>query len=484
LLRSLFVEGLILALAGSGAGLLLALGGLHVLRTTAQAIVPRVDAIRLDTPVLLMTLAIATVVALLCTIGPGLHVIRRGVSPIVRQTGATGLHAGRRMASSLAVAQIALSIVVLISAVLVGRSILRLLHVDVGVNASHAVTMKLMLADATLLKPGERQAFVQQLLERVQGLPGVQHVALGSSLPPSTSQVEIGIRLVGDGRDEMKIMNYVAATPGFARALGMRLLAGRFLEPADATSGQPVAVITPSVARHLFGQRDPIGQEVVARIPGDGGRRATVVGVVDEVRYSGLTERPEGAMYVPWQRLPLGVVYLVVRTTGDPLAAVPAIRGVISDIDGAQPVAAVRSLEDAISGSVADRRFHGFVASSFAVLACGVALLGLVATLGRMVSQRRHELAVRSALGATPRQAIGMIMTDAAKLTIGGVITGTVLALVACRMLQAYLFEVSASDPVAFMLTSAATIAAALLACLIPASRAASVDPAMLLRSD
>jgi putative ABC transport system permease protein len=484
LLQSLFVEGLLLALAGSIAGVLVALGGLHVLRMTAGAVVPRVDAIRLDTPVLFMTLGIATVVALLCTLGPGIHVLRRGVSPIVRQTGAAGLHSGRRMASSLAVAQIALSIVVLIGAVLLGRSIFRLLRVDVGVDTSHAVTMKLMLADATLLKPGERQAFVQQLLERVQALPGVQHVALGSNLPPSTSQVDIGIRLVGDGRDEMKIMNYVSATPDFARALGMRLLAGRFLEPADATGGQLVAVITPSVARHLFGERDPVGREVVARIPADGGRRARVVGVVDEVRYSGLTERPEGAIYIPWQRLPLGVVYLVVRTAGDPLAAVPAIRGAIADIDVGQPVAAVRSLEDTIAGSLAGRRFHAFVASGFAVLACGVALLGLVATLGRMVAQRRHELAVRSALGATPRQAVGLIMTDAVRLTIGGVLAGTALALMASRTLQTYLFEVSSSDPAAYMLVAAATIAAALLACLIPAYRAASVDPATLLRAD
>ena len=215
-------------MAGSAVGVLVAFGGLQLLRATAASVLPRIDAVRLALPVLLLSLGIAGLVALVCTMGPGFHVVRRGVSPIVRQTGAAGLHAGRRMTRSLAVAQLALSIVVLITAVLLGRSIARLLNVDVGVNARHAVTMKLMLAESTLLKQGERQAFVQQLLERVRALPGVEHVGLGSSLPPSTSQVDIGIRLVDGSRDEMKIMNYVSATPDFGRALGIRCVPADF----------------------------------------------------------------------------------------------------------------------------------------------------------------------------------------------------------------------------------------------------------------
>jgi putative ABC transport system permease protein len=483
IVKSLFADGLMLALAGSALGLVLAFAGLQVLRMTAGSVVPRLDAVRIDFPVLLMTLLIACVVALACTIGPGLQAMRRGLSPILRQTGAEGLHAGSRLAVVLASGQIALSIVVLLVAVLLGRSIFRLLSVDSGVNADRVLTMKLMLSEASLLKPGERQAFVQQLLDRLHGLPGVQRAGFGSNLPPDTSQVEISIRLV-DTTSRQMMMNFVSVTPEYADALGMRVLKGRFLRPDDAASAPPGVVVSPSVARHLFLDRDPIGQEIPARLPGDGGRRARVVGVIDEVRYSGLIDKAAGAIYVPWERLPLGVVYLVVRTTGDPAALAPAIRSTILALDPAQPIANIRTLDTVITSSIADRRLHAFLASSFAGLAFGVALLGLVATLGRTVVQRRHELAVRAALGATPIQALGLIMRHAAALVCSGVTIGILLGLLATRAVQSYLFGVTPTDFTAYTLVSTATIGAALLACLIPAYRASLVDPATLLRSE
>jgi putative ABC transport system permease protein len=485
-LRSLFVEGLILALAGSALGLVLAFAGLELLRATAGSIVPRLDAVRLDLPVLLLALAIACLVAVACTIGPGLQAIRRGLAPIIRQTGAEGLHGERRIAVVLASGQIALSIVVLLVAVLLGQSIFRLLSVDSGVRADRVLTMKLMLSESSLLKPGERQAFVQQLLDRLHALPGVVSAGFASNLPPETSQVEISIRLadrVGDRGREM-MMNFVSATPDSASALGMHVLSGRFLRPEDAVSTPPAVVVSPSVAKHLFPDRDPIGQEIPARLPGDGGRRARVVGVIDEVRYSGLIEKAAGAIYLPWERLPLGIVYLVVRTTGDPTVLAPAIRSTIHTLDPAQPITNMRTLDAVITASVADRRLHAFLASSFAGLAFGVALLGLVATLGRTVAQRRHELAVRTALGAGPTQAVALIMRHAAAVTCSGVTVGIFLGLLATRTVQSYLFGVTPNDVTTYSLVSTVTLGAALLACLIPAYRASLVDPATLLRSE
>jgi putative ABC transport system permease protein len=206
--------------------------------------------------------------------------------------------------------------------------------------------------------------------------------------------------------------------------------------------------------------------------------------VIDEVRYSGLIDKAAGAIYVPWERLPLGVVYLVVRTSGDPSALAPAIRSTILAFDPEQPIANIRTLDTVITSSIADRRLHAFLASSFAALAFGVAVLGLVATLGRAVVQRRHELAVRAALGATPRQAVGLMMRHAAALTCSGVTVGILLGLLATRAVQSYLFGVTPTDVTAYALVGTATIGAALLACLIPAYRASLVDPATLLRSE
>jgi predicted permease len=484
ILRSLFVEGLLFATAGSALGVGLAFTGLRLANLYGVAVVPRLHAVRIDAPVLLMAMAVACVVAVVCTIGPGLHVARRGISPIVRQTGPPGLNLGRRLTILLAGAQIALSIVVLVAATLFGRSILRLLHVDAGIDPSHVVTMKLMLGEKSLLEPGARQPFVHDLLDRIRAIPGVERAGLASSLPPATSQVEMSIRIVDGPRDETLMMHLVAASPGYVEAIGARLVAGRLFRPGDADSTQPLVVLSRNVARHMFANRDPIGQTLIVNVPGGGGKKPRVIGVVDEVRYSGLIEATGGALYVPWEKLPMGIVHLAVRGRGDSIALGSMIRTVVHEMDPGQPVADIRSLEDVVSSSVADRRLHAFLAASFASLALGIALLGVVATLGRAVSERRHEFAVRAALGSTPRQTVGLVMGHAAKLTLAGVAAGTVLGLLTARWLASYLFGVSPSDPATYSAVAIATTASALLACLVPAFRASRADPATLLRAE
>jgi len=485
LLRTLFVEGLLFATIGSAAGIGLAVGGVQLLRTHASTLVPRLDAVRIDATVLALSLTIAVVVALLCTIGPGLHALKRGLGPVIRESGPLNSRFGRNLTGVLVVAQIALSTVVLIAGGLLGRTVSRLLEVDAGVTPAHALTMKLVLGERTMLRAGEKRAFVQQLLDEVGALPGVQSVGLGSNLPPRTSQVEMRIRVVEDhGRDETRTMGLVTVRGGYFDALGTHVVAGRMLEVGDFSGLTSAVVISRSTAEHLFRGRDAVGQPMPSNLPGDQGKRARVVGVVEDIRYKGLAAPSSGAVYVPWDQLPLGSLYLVVRTTGPPLALAPSVRAIVRRLDPGQPIGDVQSMEEVMWSSIADRRLHAMLAASFSLLAFAVAVLGLVAAMSRAVTNRRRELAVRAALGATAIDTIRLVMSDATRLALVGLTIGVPLALLAGKGLAARLFGVSPYDPITYTVVPIAAGVIALLACLGPATRALSVDPSTLLRSE
>jgi putative ABC transport system permease protein len=481
-LRALSVEALLLALVGSLAGAGAAALGVRILRRQAVSVLPRLEAVRVDGPVLAMSLMVGLAVALLFTIAPSLYSLKRGISPLLSQSGRHATSVRRETGAALVMVQLSLSVVILITSVLLGRTVSRLLAVDLGINPEHGLTMKLMLGERSLLKPGERRAFVDRLLDEIRALPGVQSVGLGSSLPPQTSQVQMAIRLVDNGRDETQMMGLVAARGDLLGALGARRLLGRDFEPDDVDREPVPVIISRSVARHLFRDRDPIGQPVPSRLPGNGTRQAHVVGVVDDVRYTGLAAPRAGAIYVPWDRLPLGSMYMVVRSTTEPMALAPAVRAAIARLDPAQPIAEIRSLDDTVRSSVADRRLHAFVASAFAALALVVALVGLVVAVSRRVQDRRRELAIRVALGSTRTGIVRLVMSSALRLALYGVGIGLLLALAAAKILAARLFGVSAYDPGTYAAVGLATAVVATLACAVPACRAAKVDPGTLLR--
>ncbi len=484
-LRTLFVEGLLLAVAGSAAGIGLAIGAVRLLRTHASALVPRLDAVRVDATVLALSLTSAVLVAVLCTLAPGLHTVRRGLNPVIRQGGPGHSHAGRRLSGILVVAQIALSIVVLIAGALLGRTVTSLLAVDAGITPAHVLTMKLALGERTILQAGERRVFVQQLLDAVRALPGVQSVGLGSNLPPRTSQVEMAIRVVEDsGRDETRMLGLVAIRGDYFDALGTRIVAGRMLESSDFSGVTSSVVISRSTAEHLFRGRDAVGQAMPTNLPGDQGKRGRVVGVVEDIRYKGLAAPMSGAVYVPWDNLPLSTVHLVVRTANAPLALAGAVQSVARRLDSGIPIADVRSLDDALRSSIADRRLHAALAITFSLLGFAVAVLGLVAAMSRTVAHRRREFAIRTALGATPTNIIRLVMGDATRLAIPGLIIGIALALIAARGLAARLFGVTPYDPMTYTVVATVAGIVALLSCLGPATRAVSADPSTLLRAE
>jgi putative ABC transport system permease protein len=482
ILASLFAESLVLVLAGSALGVGLALGATQLVRKNLTSTLPRLDAVAVDWPVLGLALLVGMLIALGCTIGPGIYALRTNITPLLRSFGAPGVRLRRRTTAGLVVAQIALSTILLVCGGLLVRSVVRLLAVDLGVEPGSAVTMRIMLSD-TMQLVNNRAPFVQSMLDQIRAVPGVRHAGIGVGLPPNHADVLMVIRVVDGTRDERVRMHLIPVSPGYLEALGARIVSGRLLEQQDIISEKPVVVISRSVARGLFGDRQPVDRDLVATIPGSGDVRPRVIGVVDDVHYDGLDAVAGGAVYVPWNRLPLGVVSLVVRTSGPSLQSVGPIRGIEQRLDPGVPLEDVVPLESLAVRSIAERRLQLLTAVAFAILTLTIAVLGLVAVLLRSIAERRHELAIRAAIGSTPEQTRRSVLRQAARLTVLGLACGLAGAAMAARGLSHSLFGIRPYDPLTFATIAMAILAIALLACLIPAIRASRIDPAEVLRS-
>jgi hypothetical protein len=308
----------------------------------------------------------------------------------------------------------------------------------------------------------------------------------GSSLPPDNAAMEMRVRLVEGASDVTHSLSLAAVTPGYLEALGARLLAGRHFEDGDSHRDRPMVVISESAARALMGGRDPIGRELPMGLVGQlrGSPRARVVGVVSDIKYLGLEEAAGATIYVPWSALPTGQAFLAVRRSGNPLSTVPAVHAILRELDPGIPLQPARTLDEVLRRSVADRRLRALLGGGIACLAFAVALVGLAGGLARVVSERRYELAIRSALGATPSRAVRMIMTEGALLAGTGLAVGMAAALAAGRALGSMLHGVSPHDPLTLAGVAAFVGALAAVACYLPARRAAGVNPLELLRGE
>jgi predicted permease len=483
LVLSLVSESVILAALGGALGLGLAAAGVRMLQSMSSGTVPRLDLARADVSTAVFCGIASVLVGILCTAAPAWLTLRRGVAPLVRSHAGTPGRGGRLQAA-LASAQLALAIVLVVTAALLTRTIVNILDIPTGAQVDGALTARVMLGERTLLSSGESRAFADRLLGELERLPGVQRAAFASSLPPATSIVQMAIRVVDGGRDETQMMALVAATPAWSEAVGVRLLDGRFLRASDGVGEHPGVVVSRSTARHLFGDHRAVGQSLPTAIPGTGGRRPTVVGVVEDVRYAGLVAPLQGAVYVPWNTLPFGMVRLVVRTDGDPRSLAAPVAALTRRLDPTRPVEDVRPLGDVVADSVAGQRTNAIVATALGVTSLAVALVGLLATLSRVVMARRHEFAVRLAVGATGAGLASLVLRQAGVVIAAGLFAGVPLAWAASRGLASFLYGVSATDVHTYASVAGATSAAAMLSCAWPAWRALSVSPLELLRID
>jgi putative ABC transport system permease protein len=485
LVRQLLVEHLLLALLGGGAGVLVAWAGVAGLRALGPTAMPRLAEATVDARLLGFALALSLMTGLLFGLLPAFQASRADLSEVMKEgaRGSAGGPARERLRSSLIVAEVALSFALLLGAGLLLRSLDRLLAVDKGFDAEGVLSGQVILPSSRYPEGHQQAAFFRDLRERVQALPGVQAVAGASSLPlagGASGGIAIEGRVLPPGARLTAEKRIV--TPGYFEVLRTPVLAGRAFTENDAAGRPAVVVVNQAFARRYFPGESPLGKRVDFSWETTGMQE--IVGVVGDVREQALHEPAGPAIYIPVAQRPADWGFLIVRTAGDPLALAPALRRTVASLDHDLPVAEVRPLEDVVAEALADRRLAMALFAVFSALSLALAALGLYAVISYSVAQRRQEIGIRMALGARAEQVVRSVLGQGLTLIATGVVCGALAALGLGRFLAGLVFGVGTADPVTFVSVALLLAATALLASLVPALRAAQVEPASVLRSE
>ncbi len=486
LARGALAESLLIAAVGSALGIAIAVACVRLFVRTATGLVPRLDAIAVDLPVLAATVLVAFGVTFICGLAPAVHAIRSDVVPALRGSRAGGSRGARLTRRVLIVAQIAMSIVLLSGAGLLARTLSGLMSDRGGADPDRALAVRLTLADTPRFDLASRMPAIREVLRTVRTLPGVEHAAIGTNVPPRVSPITFSVVVQSNGRTADHRLSLASVTSDYFEALGTRVLEGHGIDEVDEQRDGPVIVISESAARLLSPGKSLVGRELPWPLPAGAGRgrRPLVVGVVADVKYGGLDAPAFAAIYTRWVDLPASVGHLLVRTSGDPAILASTLRKTLRNVDPSLAVADIRTLRQVYATSIADRRIRLIPAAGFAAVAICVALVGLGGLLARAVTERRRELAIRTVLGASPRKAVGVIVREGVLLAAAGVILGLGAGAGGARWLQSLLYGVSPLDPLTFGGVALFVTVAALLTSFVAARRAARVEPLELLRSE
>ncbi|HEY2548453.1 MAG TPA: ABC transporter permease [Candidatus Acidoferrum sp.] len=495
LARLLLTESSAVALAGGVAGLLLAVWVIRLIHRFAPANIPHLQAAHLDVRVLVFTLILSLLTGILFGLAPVLAAFRVSLDSTLKEAGAqggTGTGA-RRAQSVLMVAEIALSIVLLIGAGLLVKSFRNLTAIQPGFDSSGLLTARIALP-LDQYQPLDRQrSFFQQLVERLQALPGVTAAGAAGAIPLQGMETISTIQIEGQPRTEMDLLNVPMAsintvTPGYFSALQIPLMEGRLLDQRDGAEAPNSVVVNQAFVRRYFAKEDPIGKRFSAGLGGfRGGKRqqtSTIVGVIGDTKQQGLASdtMPEAtASALQWPRFMMTVV---LRTPLDPLSLVSALRKEVTDLDKNLPLYGVQTMDDILAEQVATQRFNAGALLGFAGLAVLLAAVGIYGVMAYAVGQRTREIGVRMALGARPQNVLGMVLKQGLWMAVIGVVLGVMASFALTRLMSSLLFGVTASDPGTFIGVACALIAVAFLACWIPARRATRVDPVIALRCE
>jgi putative ABC transport system permease protein len=486
IVRQLLTESLLIAFAGGLLGLLFALWGVKLLSAFVPENVPRFGETSLDLRVLGFTLAASVLTGLLFGIAPALHSSRFDLNEALKEggRGGTGGRGRTRVRSLLIVSEVALSLVLLIGAGLLIKSFVKLRNTDPGFDPSNTLTASLSLAPVRYDTDEKITDFYRRLVERVRTLPGVESVGAVTPLPLSDNSYAFSFAVVGQpplppGQRQSAAARFV--TPGYFRAQGVPLRAGRVFTEQDTADAPDVIVVNEAFARRYLSGVDPLGQRLrlgVNNIEGE------IVGLVGDIRGSNLATPAAPEYYIPEAAVSVGDMTLVVRTAGDAASLTTAVRQVVSEMDKELPLYEVRTMESLVSRSVARQRFSMTLVGVFAVLAMLLSAVGIFSVMSFLVAQRTHEIGIRMALGARPGDILSMVVRQGVVLTLVGVGVGLAAAVALTRLMSGLLYEVSATDPLVYGGITALLAAVALLACYVPARRATKVDPLIALRYD
>lgn len=488
LIRQLMTESVVLALGGGLIGLALGVWGTEVLVRMAPAGLPRVAEIGLHPAVVVFALIASVLTGVVFGLAPAFGLSRPGTVQALRErSSGTSSEAGGRVRAALVVIELAMGMAVLAAAGLLLRSFAELRAVDPGFHVENALSARMALPSARYPDAAAIASFLPQLEERLRAVPGVRDVGAVTVLPLTglVNDISFGIegRLPAPG--EEPVADERRATPGFFTTMGIPLLQGRLFEASDRQETLPVAIISESLARRFFADRDPIGQRIrVGNVRDPEAPWWTIVGVVGSVRSRALDQIPEPEIYVPLAQRPSRGISLVIRANGEPTGLAPAFRETVWALDPDMALSGLATLEDVFSSSIAPQRFISWLLGAFAGLAVLLGAVGIYGVMGFMVSRRTREIGIRMALGARPADVLRSVMGRGLWLTIGGLALGLVGALAASRTLSGLLFDVSPTDPLTLAGVAVLLGATALFACYWPARRATRVDPMVTLRSE
>jgi predicted permease len=495
-IRQLLTESVLLALGGSGLGLLVAKWGIRPILAAVPGSLPRSHNIRLNLPVLLFTFGVAIVVGLLFGLAPALQSSHVDLQGSLKEGGRTATGEHHRAQSVLVVSEIALTLVLLLAAGLMVQMLRRLWAVNPGFDPHRVVTMRVALSPAVVNHPRQIRLAFDNVLDRVSHIPGVQAAAFTSLVPLGANDNEIpfwtGNSSAPSVHQTPQAMFFgISQSSGYFRAMRIPLLRGRLFNSGDNLRSPQVVLIDTVLAHHTFPGQDPIGQRLNLPVLG----AVRVVGVVGHVKFWSLASgRPNSLsndLYFPIRQIPdrymsegLTGIYLVVRTRSSPLAMLSPIRGAVMGPGRDQPVYDVQTMEQVISASLAGRRFPTLLLEIFAGLALALAAVGIYGVISYSVSQRIHEVGIRMALGAQRSDILRLVVRQGIILALTGVGIGIAAGLGLTRLLTKLLYGVRPTDPLTFLAVSLILCAVALTACYIPARRATNVDPMAALRQE
>jgi predicted permease len=485
IMRQLLIESLLLAIVGGALGFALSLWALNLLLHTIPIKLPFWMNFGLDFRVLGFTVAITLLTGLIFGGIPALQTSRVNLNDTLKEggRGSGSVRAGTR--SLLVVTEIAMSLVLLVGAGLMIQSLVRLQHVNIGLDAKNIFTATVILPRTKYPEDEQRASFFKQLLERVRALPGVQAASATATLPLGgggwgRSLTVEGFPVLPVGQAPM--IQHTVVTPGYFRTMGIPLLAGRDFTDADAKGGPDVTIIDERLAREYWPNDTPVGKRVRFGPPEDNEPWHTVIGVVGAVRHQRMQEETRKSVYLPHLKIPVTGMTLVARTSSNPKDLVAAIRREVAQLDSDLPVSEVATMEEVVTESIWQPRLYATLFAVFAGGALMLALIGIYGVMAFLVQTRTHEIGVRMALGASARDVFRLIVGRGMKLTAVGVLVGVGGAIALTRLMHSLLFNTSATDPITFILISLLLSLAAFFACYIPARRAAKVDPLVALR--
>jgi predicted permease len=482
--RQLLTESVVLACAGGALGLLVAYWGLDALRGLGPGNIPRLQDVGMDLRVLSFTFGVAVLTGVLFGLAPALRGSRVNLSETLKEGGRSSVGGGQRLRSALVVVEIALSLVLLVGAGLLVRSFMRVQQVEPGFDARNVLSMRLSVAGTSYA--GERSGeFFRELLTRVRRLPGVESAGAASILPLGGGigwgTITIEGHAAANGQEQIQADQRIAGA-GYFETMRVPLAGGRYFGEQDTAESPKVAIIDENMARTYWPNTDPVGRRFKRGDLDDDSPWLTVVGVVASVKQYALDTDSRVTFYTPHAQSPSGTMYVVARTSVEPSSLAPAVTKEARALDANVPAFDVKTMEQRLSDSLARRRFAMTALGLFALVAMALAAVGIYGVMSYAVAQRTREIGVRVALGAQTSDVLGLVIRQGMLLAALGIALGLVGAAGVTRVMGSLLFGVGATDPLTFASIALLLGAAALLACYVPARRAAKVDPMVALR--